>query len=125
MTALYAKRPAHPHLRRPRRSDAPRDPDPPRRGRGDGQRAGRAVPGEPAGDLAPPEGARARRADRPQPGGAVAAEPDAGRPARRGDGVDAVPQADLGGPDGPARRAPAPERSNTMSDSTPAPAADQ
>ena len=36
--------------------------------------------------------------------------PAAGRPARRCRGVDAVAQADLGRPDRPTRRAPAPER---------------
>src|SRR2546425_1990226 len=94
-------------------------PAPPLRGRGDRERAGGAVPGEPARDLAPPQGARARGTDRPQPRGSVAAEPAAGRPPRRGSGVGAVAQADVGGPDGPTRSAPAPERRAKMSDSTP------
>src|SRR5215208_6881775 len=84
--------------------------DPARRRRGDGDRARGAVPGQPARDLAPPQGARARGADRPQPRGAVAAEPAPGRPVRRGGRVDAVAQADLGRPDGPTGSAPAPER---------------
>jgi len=35
--------------------------------------------------------------------------------------VDAVAQADVGGPDGPTRSAPAPERKARMSDSNPRP----
>src|SRR5215211_3798555 len=62
-------------------SPAPLDPEPTRRGRGDRERAGGAVLGEPACNLAPPQGARARRIGRARPGGSVAAEPATGRPA--------------------------------------------
>src|SRR5918992_5698791 len=55
----------------------------------------------------------------------MAAEPSAGRPPRRGRGVDAVTQADVGGTDGPTRIAPAHERRSTMSDATPAAPTDQ
>src|SRR3954463_12850952 len=45
----------------------------------------------------------------PRRGGRGGADRAAGRPVRRGRGVDAIAQAHLGGPHGPARRAPAPE----------------
>jgi len=64
--------PRHRRSARPRRSNPPLDPHP-----------RRAVPDEPARDLAPPQGARARGADRPQPRRPMAAEPAASRPARR------------------------------------------
>src|SRR3954447_25903715 len=57
----------------------------------------------------PLKGVGGARPDRPQPGGAVAPEPAAGRPARRGGGVGAVAQADVGGAHGSTRRAPAHE----------------
>src|SRR5215213_8783874 len=100
-----AHRPAQHHVPSPRRPHPPRDPHAALRGRGHRDRAGRAVLREPARDLAAPEGARARGADRPRPLGAVPAEHPAGRAARAGGGVDgAVPRA-VGGPDGPARSA--------------------
>src|SRR3954465_14841970 len=50
--------------------------------------------------------ARGRGAARPRPGGAWGAEPEAGRAAGRGRGVDAIAHAHVGGPHGPARSAP-------------------
>ena len=47
--------------------------------RGDGQRAGRALPGQPAGGLQAPEGAGARRAGHPRPGRPAPPVPAAGR----------------------------------------------
>src|SRR4051812_15708465 len=44
----------------------------------------------------------------------MAAQPPAGRAARRRDGVDARAQAHLGGAAGPARRAPSPQRRPRM-----------
>src|SRR6478609_9182473 len=79
-------------------------------GGGDGERAGAAVRGVPAGDLAAPQGARAGGAGRAHARGAVAAEPVAGRSLGRGGRLAARSPSHVGRPDGPARGAPAPDR---------------
>ena len=57
--------------------------DPPHQGRGDRRRARRAVPRVAAGDLAAPQGARARGADLPHPAGDRPPQPPPGRAAAR------------------------------------------
>src|SRR4051794_28070243 len=66
-------RTAQPHLRRPRRSHAARDPRQTRQWRGHGHRTGQAVPNQPAGHFPAPESAGNRRTDLPRPGSAMAA----------------------------------------------------
>src|SRR5207253_8806578 len=88
--------PPRPDLRRARRPDAPRDPRPPRRRGGGRDGAREALPHEPAGDLEASEGARAGRAHRPQPPGAVAALPARGAAAAGGGGLDRALSALLG-----------------------------
>src|SRR4051794_3523489 len=63
----HARRPAQRDLRRARRSHAAGDPGAPRGRRGDGHRAGGAVPDERPGGRQAPARARARRSDRAAP----------------------------------------------------------
>jgi transposase len=100
-------------LRRTGGSDAAGDPGAARPGRRDREGARRAVLREPAGDLAPPEGARAGRSDHARARGAVATQQPAGPSPERGDDVDERSPRDVGGPDGPARPAPATDPEGT------------
>src|SRR5437588_386859 len=85
-------RPTGPNVRGPRGSHAAGHPREARVRRGLRHRAGRAVRDDHACGLEAPEGARASRADRAEPGAPVAARPARGEPAEGDRRVDrAVP----------------------------------
>src|SRR5437764_535263 len=83
-TFRHGGRPAHRDVCRTRGPDPSRDPHSPRRRRGDGERARRAVPDHRSGGVEAPQGARAGGADHTRALGSVAAFAPARRPARRG-----------------------------------------
>src|SRR5688500_18488970 len=95
---------AHPDLRGARRSDPPGDLAPALAGRGDRQRARRAVRSAAAHRVEAPEGAAAGAAGHADPQGAVATLPARGRAAPRGRGVGGAISGSLGAAVRAARR---------------------
>src|SRR5512132_2026856 len=109
---------AQQHVRGARRSDPARHPGAARGGRGNRQRAGRAVPDHPAGGLQAPQGARAGRAHRARAQRTAAALATAGRRPRAGRRLAGGLPGVLGGQLRSPRRAPTrdPERDTAMTE---------